>query len=95
MTEQTTLAAGEGTLDALVRRVDGPRMTRAQLMEHKDDIQRQAKGLFECRKNVFPDLPDDERWKLCVRSVAEIWEMLGPQRDWTPNVTNQTRSEAE
>lgn len=53
----------------------------SELEHHKADIQRQAIGLWKHKDNVFAGLPRYERWRLCVRSVAEIWMSLGPQAD--------------
>jgi hypothetical protein len=58
-------------------------MTIEELLAHKADIQRQARKFMES-KGVFEGLPEEERWKHCVRIVADAWRMLGPQLDELP-----------
>jgi hypothetical protein len=60
-----------------------PAMTIEELIAHKADIQRQARKFMES-KGVFEGLPEEERWKHCVRIVADAWRMLGPQLDELP-----------
>lgn len=62
-----------------------PRMTVKELIEHKSDIQRQARDFMSCKETVFPDQPEEIRWRQCVAMVAEVWLWLGPQKDYVPN----------
>ena len=55
-------------------------MTYAELQPHKAAIQRQAICFFNM-PNVFAGEPRMQRWKNCVRMIAETWVALGPQND--------------
>ena len=90
VTVDTTKEAGAGSMSpASAGSVLRPRMTVKELIERKADIQRQARDFMACKENVFPGLPEEERWKHCVAMVADIWLWLGPQRDHTPNTKEQ------
>lgn len=45
---------------------------------HKEAIQRQAIEFYKL-PNMFGGEPKFQRWKQCVRLVADTWMRLGPQ----------------
>jgi len=51
----------------------------ADLIHHKRDIQIQAIQFYRGKETVFAGEPRRERWKSCVRLVADCWMHLGPQ----------------
>ena len=55
-----------------------PRMTSQDLLPHKQAIQAQAIGFYKS-PNVFAGHPRMERWRFCIRLVADAWMTLGPQ----------------
>jgi hypothetical protein len=56
-----------------------PAIPASELVNYKADIQRQAIEFYDCKDNVCPGLSRRERWKACIRIVADCWMHLGPQ----------------